>query len=68
MNATDATSKVWVFQQSTMESALKDWVDERIAAYSHKEELIKTVSWRCNSLQTIWMSEKSSDTNEKLLG
>ena len=36
-------SKVWVFQESTLESALNDWVAEQIAAYPHKEELIKTV-------------------------
>jgi len=36
-------SKVWVFQQSTLEAALSDWVSEQIDAYPHKEELIKTV-------------------------
>ena len=36
-------SKVWVFQQSTLEAAPSDWVDKQIAAYPHKEELIRTV-------------------------
>jgi hypothetical protein len=37
-------SKVWVFQQSTLEVALDEWVQEQIDHYPHKEELIRTVA------------------------
>jgi len=43
MSAIDVMSKIWAFQQSTLESALNDWVAEQIAAYPHKEDLIRTV-------------------------
>jgi hypothetical protein len=37
-------SKVWVFQESTFEIALDEWVQEQIEHYPHKEELIRTVA------------------------
>jgi len=43
MSTIETMSKVWIFQQSTLESALNDWVAEQTATYPHKEELIRTV-------------------------
>ncbi|CAI8959895.1 conserved protein of unknown function [Methylocaldum szegediense] len=37
-------SKVWVFQQSTLDNALDEWVQEQIDHFPHKEELIHTVA------------------------
>jgi len=37
-------SKVWVFQQSTLEAALDEWVREQLVHYPHKEEFIRTVA------------------------
>jgi len=37
-------SKVWFFQQSTLESALQEWVAEQITAYSDRRiKLMRTV-------------------------
>ncbi|HYE33867.1 hypothetical protein [Methylocaldum sp.] len=37
-------SKVWIFQESTLEVALDEWVREQIEHYPHKEEFIRTVA------------------------
>lgn len=39
----DGTDKVYVFSGDTLEAALGDWEAEQIAAYPHKEDLIRTV-------------------------
>ncbi|BBA33610.1 hypothetical protein sS8_1653 [Methylocaldum marinum] len=37
-------NKVWVFQESTLETALDEWVRDQIDHYPQKEELIRTVA------------------------
>jgi len=37
-------SKVWVFQESTLEIALDEWIHEQLDHYPHKEEFIRTVA------------------------
>lgn len=40
----DFQKKVFVFTGDTFEAALEDWVAEQIAAYPHREELIRTAA------------------------
>ena len=39
----DFRDRVFVFSGDTLETALRDWEAEQIAAYPHREELIWTV-------------------------
>ena len=40
----DFRDKVFVFSGDTLEVALAEWEAEQIAAYPHREELIRTVT------------------------
>ena len=40
----DFADKVFVFSGDTFEAALAEWEEEQIAAYPHKEELVRTVA------------------------
>ena len=40
----DLADKVFVFSGDTFEVALAEWAEAQIAAYPHKEELIRTVA------------------------
>lgn len=40
----DFANRVFVFTGETFEAALEEWVAEQIAAYPHREELIRTTA------------------------
>jgi hypothetical protein len=40
----DVRERVFVFTGATFEAALRDWEAEQIAAYPHREELIRTTA------------------------
>jgi hypothetical protein len=40
----DFESRVFVFTGETFEAALEEWAAEQIAAYPHREELIRTTA------------------------
>jgi hypothetical protein len=39
----DFESRVFVFTGETFEAALEEWAAEQIAAYPHREELIRLI-------------------------
>jgi hypothetical protein len=40
----DFENRVFVFTGETFEAALAEWVAEQVAAYPHREELIRTTA------------------------
>lgn len=40
----DFNDRVFVFNGTTFEEALEDWTEEQVAAYPHREELIRVTA------------------------